>query len=1446
MKNKRKQLFLWINLIAVLSVLAVAVNQIATGAMEKTINHTQLSLSSSEDLTSLKTGEGFQVIISKNSDVRSTADSSDDSPVQTGDSDDALSSKSHQWTMVLPEGISFDEATEKKNLQDFDEPKPNFNYEEKTRQLTISVDSSIKEVPIFLIADQEGSYELCVSDANLDNVKSKKTEVLVNDREPSLDKLQSERSGLSISPMAENTAVVSTWDEFVTALGTQSITQITLAGDITASNKTNVAGVFTETDASVGTNDSIPAALRGYDPTSYEYFYVQKDVSRSLVIEGQGNTFDFNNVAIGFADSSDTSGASNGYWNIKMQNIHVESTNPYAPFYYPKLRYAGEHGLTSTGLSQARLTYGNSTSATDLNGSDYTHTKYVKDMGEFFIAYANRSVTKIQLVDDIVFPSGSGTRIDYQLPRLADNAATNVFTDTTKTNDSNGAVFVYTQITGAARAVTIDGEKAGGKRYTMDFGAITLCVSANNNTLEDYSGSDNLRWYQTIQNINFYHGNYWGPIEIQDLSDQYEKDCWQRFVNVTDYGAQFLQAQSSVLYLAGDIHLEQREYYQAVDSDGQPLRTDGINYASSTDSSYWRSNDIRNQTLGVWSTTIEDNANVTLSSLGGPVLDLYEGGSGLEIGENVTLNATRGGNATSGDGNGAVFSLRGGSVSVGKGSVVNLTSTNTSSQNGVLSLNSNSAAIDIEEGAEVNLYRTNSTNGGNGNTSNPIYMNSGGSINVNGSLNIYGTGMGNSSTDMIYSSSSVNFVIGENGSLDVQSDSTNRDQYLLRFGSGSTFKFADAKRVNLQRTNTLSGGSDTNNGLIYYSGELDVSVQNVYQWTLNNMSIGNDGDIDGGFTFEYAPMSKMLINYSNYTTSITSANSMYSATLDSFYKNFTTRGQQRVLFTQIPNPNVSIQNEPNDNPDMEDSYIVKGYARPGSYIRLWEEPLNGTTSAKSIGTGDTVLSPVEDPTMAEITRLNYTFKVPETSDGNWSINLKDLGINETFTAENIIHVYAFYNLKEEEVTKVVLDKTPPEGTGLTYYSYIGDALPEASDFVDIDSVTDTNPLMQIFTYEYVDRDSVETALSEGTSDTGIPVQIYVYDNAMNQGIINATLIVYDSQTGISADSPLEFSYVDIREMTDAELSSYILNHSDVSAYSIVNGVKTEWTDPTDFVVTDLGGLAGLTGITPNVNYPVEITLPTTVSGLSAALSTSINVRIINMNSILTVEFVNEGGTVLSGYTLTAGEADINDIVTDIYVGDVVNLKSTTYQLVQDQLAALELAGYEITTRPPDEEALNITNVTQTVQYIVTGQVFLESSPTTLDFGSIDYTAERQRINAPSKVGDDLVVADTRADITTGWTLQVAIKEEMKNSGTGSIMTEALRYVRGDNDEITLNGGNQNVYVSTTGGRLNVTGTWGPEENDLGLKLEVNPSKVSGSQLGTFSGIVKWTIIPGQP
>lgn len=352
--------------------------------------------------------------------------------------------------------------------------------------------------------------------------------------------------------------------------------------------------------------------------------------------------------------------------------------------------------------------------------------------------------------------------------------------------------------------------------------------------------------------------------------------------------------------------------------------------------------------------------------------------------------------------------------------------------------------------------------------------------------------------------------------------------------------------------------------------------------------------------------------------SITTANAMTSATLASFRANFTTQ-TQRVLFTRIPDPNVKIHSISNDNPADPGSVTVTGYAIPGSYLRIWEEPKNGTTSAKPKGTDDTVASPVDDTTTPQDYRDNFTIQVPMSGSGtgtsNWSYTIP----SGSFTAGNIIHVYGFSNLKSEEPTQVVLDKTPPTGDPVTYHSAVGETAPVPQDFVI--NPADTNPITPTFGYEFAEENTAEQVAAMMNTQGEYPIFVYLLDSAVdadgnpdpNKTKIEAKLIVHDTLNFIEAEDTTGKAS-DINSLTEAELKAWIISKSNAAAAKIVDGAQSSLTDKIQ--VTNLGGL---TPATTEGAFNVVLTVKASDSGLSADLTTTIQVYIYDDNTVISTD-----------------------------------------------------------------------------------------------------------------------------------------------------------------------------------------------------------------------------------
>ncbi|WP_322597285.1 pectate lyase-like adhesive domain-containing protein [Enterococcus sp. HY326] len=1356
MKNKRKHWLLLINFITLFSLITATVVQLSSGLTEIFAAPNEISLSSEDDLTSLQAGNEFVMKISDSRDEGDIATTENtDVPLvdRSGDLSDASTSSgtasvTRQWTMTLPEGISFDEDAEKAMLQEADANVvlPTFSYDEDTRVLDISVDVAVTELDLKLSADTAGSYELSVADKNIMLTDSNKLEVVIGEAEEVNSAITD-----AIEPMAVTTDEVGTqasealldFDYGVTYKPDADATWGTEA----AATEVVTVYTFTELNNAIlsGTADYIKL---GNDIVSDTFLALgalnRRNASayrRDYVIDGQGYTLDSGSVSWSYPETP------NREHNFYIKNIKMHSTNPYGCFMGAEANY----NYTSMVFEDV-----------DYDGSQLTASWTTT----LFFRGANKVTSRYDSYT-ASYVNANNTGQDYSSVRS-----------------------VYTGLTYGSRG------QSGLEAYRVIFdeGSTFDCIVENGDGLliGSYRGKEPSAAGRTTPYVAVRTG-----ANVNMVSQGNSGETWYYYTGDGLYYAGINIQAGGKLYVGTDATLTM---------DVRNTTRTGIFLGGGTSS---KRTNLTIDNGGTLNLLADGNRNTTDNKYAGIKLYQYS-----------DLNILAGGKLTGliendWSGRPAVELAAYSTVTVGSDGAEYI---DDNTPQGLLDITASGT-----NGTALNLM---------------AYSNF--TVKDFGQASFLGRWQYGTTSDFVRVDGSL--VVGERGIFEAVlaeetgSEATGYRNLVNAPSTTSTFKFTDAYRVDLDARGNPNAVL-LSMGTASVRGTFTADIQGVYQWNQGNTAAGDDT-----YDEEWIPIYNASISYNQSTIRTRNASSSMQSIADDFMGlntatgkvAYDTQNSERVLYIWIPDVTVSID-EVSDNETIASGQKITGVTNPNAYV---------TVSARGSVIGGTLTSSGNYDTDGNLVSYNAL----ADANGNFEI---DVPSDLTLYVGDEISVYSWRAGKFQTETTTVLDKTPPEATTQTYYTYLGDTAPSASDFitgVTDKGVTDTSG----YTIAYNSATDMDTLMATtGTKKVQIDVSDLAVDSSgattPNTATFTVDLVVYDNATGIEAPgAPLTYSYVDIRDLTSTELSTNIFTDGGVTAYKIEDGILTTWDAFSVFNV-NLGSLGDLSTISPDTPYDVVVTLPTSASGLTNELSVAIPVTVINMNSILTFEFVDEGGNTLSGYSLTAGEGSSNDIVmtNGLYVGDYVDLTSDIFQLLQDRIAEVQSAGYEITTRPTGENNLLVTDVAQTIQYIVTGQVFLESAPAALNFGSIDYDANTQRISDPTQDGSDLIVSDTRASTAAGWTLQAAVTSPMTNSD-GSIISEALRYVRGTDDEITLNGSNQNIFVSSTGGRTNITDTWGISDTDPGLKLEVNPQQVSGSQLGTFSGVVTWTIIVGQP
>ncbi|MBO0422751.1 WxL domain-containing protein [Enterococcus plantarum] len=977
---------------------------------------------------------------------------------------------------------------------------------------------------------------------------------------------------------------------------------------------------------------------------------------------------------------------------------------------------------------------------------------------------------------------------DFSVPDNFGQGLTDITSTGGGNNTSGNAAYIYLNKANISRKLLIN-----GNGHTIDFGAVCICFSGN-------SASASNPWDITWSNLKTFHGNWYGFTTLRDMGSSSESVSKLTYDNITDVGNQVIHSEYGNIFISGNFKSNQTEKYTSM------FRTDfAIN---ATDQTNFYASKL----------TIQDNSNVDISTINAGNIDLgYNFAGDFTIGNNVTFTATANGTKKTGyEARGANILLSRGSVIIGNDSKVNLIPQSDSSS---IALVASNTQFYIGKNSVVDINSTNHTSSANGLYNNLIYLYNGSTLNVNelGTLNITATGMQNSDSHIIQVDGKAEFTVEKLGTFDVKSDSSSPKQNLLYFGSNqSKFQFADAKKINLERTTSINDNTG-NNGLINIAGSggiLDLDIQKVNMWSKN--------DFGTTPTESWSPMYGVQISFNNMTSSVLSASSLTTKNEESFKNSvsgFSTKNVQRVSFDYIPDVNISFVSIADDNHDSNNSTTITGITNPGAYVRLSDVPLDSGVAVID-PSKNAIKSPVTSSGQGEEVTSNFT--VQADSSGKFTFTIPE---GKYFSAGSTIKAYSFLEGKNANVEQIVLDKTPPKGESVDYQVVLNESTPTPDKFVK--NPVDSNPKSQNFTYTFNKETPQETVDSFMSQLGEHIVKIDLFDEAGNLTIITSTLTVNEKSAMVSGDD-FDAHYVDIRNLSETELKDYIIQNSKSDAFKLANGIKT---DLTQFVtVTDFGGLNNVSELQPKA-YPVTLTVKAADSGLPTDITTTIQVTVVDVDAVLSVEFLNEANQVLPGYTVKL----------DTQVGDTIDL--TKEESVTTQLTNLTKAGYDIAERPADETAVKINNTALTVQYKLQGVLSLTSVPSALDFGSLAYNATTKRVEDP-EFDKQLVVTDTRADAANGWRLTATLTTSMKND-SGQELVNALRYVT-DGKETILNTNAQVIYTNSKGtaGSFDVSDSWGKTANTDGIKLQINSSDTVYT--GDYVGVITWKVMAGQP
>ena len=265
---------------------------------------------------------------------------------------------------------------------------------------------------------------------------------------------------------------------------------------------------------------------------------------------------------------------------------------------------------------------------------------------------------------------------------------------------------------------------------------------------------------------------------------------------------------------------------------------------------------------------------------------------------------------------------------------------------------------------------------------------------------------------------------------------------------------------------------------------------------------------------------------------------------------------------------------------------------------------------------------------------------------------------------------------------------------------------------------------------------------------------------------------------------------------------------------------------------DLNGLDDLANV-KSTPYNVSLVVSAKDAGTTEDILGEINVTVTDIDSVVTLKFVNEVDKVIDDYTTTIKAK----------VGDTIDL--TKHKTLVDQIAVLNKDGYLIDqdNRPDKETSFPVTDTDVLVTYKIYGTLQFHSVPTELDFGKVTYLARPNRVEKPT-YDKNLVVRDTRSGNADGFRVTASVTTPLQTKD-GKKLQDVLRYVMSGKETI-LSEAEEPIYQVDKGksGLHDISQNWDDKQNSDGIKLQLGSS--GDIFTGQYTGEITWKIMEGQP
>lgn len=593
--------------------------------------------------------------------------------------------------------------------------------------------------------------------------------------------------------------------------------------------------------------------------------------------------------------------------------------------------------------------------------------RYVANWQEFILAIQTRKVNYIILTENFDSP-------DRPAEGLSNVTMTDWFGNQ---NPSGIATYLYLNSAEISRPLIIEGQG-----HTIDFRSVSVCF--NNITAHPETP-----WDITLQNIEMYSGNYYGPIQYNNLQPNNQRAATIRYHNVNHVGNQLFHGFQSTAVLSGNVSSIQMNPYDA-----------GLGRGN------WNINATNQVNFEVGYLEVLEGAKVHLSTINsGNVWFPHSPNPTFTIGDDAEVTIIANGTGQGEAWGANIFFRYSPILTVGKGATLDLTP---KSNFPAISTNGWAPAqtthINLLEESTLKISNSGRNTGLNNDTTNIISMppGHGSSINLRkgSTLDIEAVNQNNSASHPIFFHASGQINIDEDATLDIKSDSLSASQSLIMFSTNSnannsTINIDDAARVNLQKTRSITSST----AHVIRNARLNVSNQSIKQWIPGNTNENPNFDWENIFRLN------ANINGSGIPTNTVSALDPNIA--EHARANFTPRAQ-RLLFENIPPVEIALDPLTNDR-SQRNSYTITGETSPGAYVRFSRDLSLPEPTLDTVVNGE-----------GETER----FHVIAEEDGSFEFDLSQFDDFDYFRGQEVVTATAFLNGRRDE-TSVIVDGVDP-------------------------------------------------------------------------------------------------------------------------------------------------------------------------------------------------------------------------------------------------------------------------------------------------------------------------------------------------------------------------------------------------------------------------------------